>query len=199
MDWERVLNMEYTPPIVPGPHECCIDEEFLNLPLDFEDSSVPVPTERRQSCYYESTIMLRTIISDKNTMKNSQLQQLYNNLNDTRNFSLLGDNKDEETNNKDEQERRQQSKSSSAANDSGARVQPQDFTSPIESSIHTPIPKENAQNTPGGTCNGDHTKDDDGYDPNEGNIVIEGLENFSFIDMPEEEIELRVHFNKFIE
>lgn len=74
MDWDRVLAMEYKPPIVPGPHECCIDEEFLNLPLDFEDSSVPVPTERRQSCYYESTIMLKTIISDKNTLKNSQLQ-----------------------------------------------------------------------------------------------------------------------------
>lgn len=73
VDWEKVLNMEYDPPIVPGPHECCIDEEFLNLPLDFEDSSVPVPTERRQSCYYESTIMLKSIITDKNTMKNSQL------------------------------------------------------------------------------------------------------------------------------
>jgi serum/glucocorticoid-regulated kinase 2 len=47
VEWDRVLAMDYTPPIVPGPHECCIDEEFLNLPLDFEDSSVPVPTERR--------------------------------------------------------------------------------------------------------------------------------------------------------
>ena len=36
-------------------------------------------------------------------------------------------------------------------------------------------------------------------DPNEGNIVIEGLENFSFTDTPQEEIQLRVHFNKFIE
>jgi hypothetical protein len=36
-------------------------------------------------------------------------------------------------------------------------------------------------------------------DPNEGNIVIEGLENFDFTDTPEEEIQLRVHFNKFIE
>ena len=97
VDWQRVVQMDYEPPIVPGPHECCIDEEFLNLPLDFEDSSVPVPTERRQSCYYESTIMLKTIISDKNTMKNSQLQQLYNNLNDTRNISfLLDDNKKED-------------------------------------------------------------------------------------------------------
>jgi hypothetical protein len=33
----------------------------------------------------------------------------------------------------------------------------------------------------------------------EGNIVIEGLENFSFIDMPQEELELREHFNRFIE
>jgi serine/threonine protein kinase len=70
VDWDRIINKEYQPPIVPGPHECCIDEEFLNLPLDFEDSGVPVPTERRQSCYYESTLMLKTI-SEKNTLKNS--------------------------------------------------------------------------------------------------------------------------------
>jgi len=35
--------------------------------------------------------MLKSMISDKNTLKNSHLQQLYNNLNDTKNFSLLGD------------------------------------------------------------------------------------------------------------
>jgi PHD/YefM family antitoxin component YafN of YafNO toxin-antitoxin module len=34
---------------------------------------------------------------------------------------------------------------------------------------------------------------------NEENVVIDGLENFSFIDTPEEEKELRLHFNKFIE
>jgi len=66
VDWEKVLDRKYQPPIVPGPHECCIDEEFLSLPLDFEDSSVPVPTERRQSCYYESTLMLKTVASEKN-------------------------------------------------------------------------------------------------------------------------------------
>ena len=93
IDWQKVLEKGYKPPIVPGPHECCIDEEFLNLPLDFEDSSVPVPTERRQSCYYESTIMLKSMISDKNTLKQSHLQQLYNNMNDTKNFSLLGEDK----------------------------------------------------------------------------------------------------------
>jgi hypothetical protein len=47
MDWERVKSKGYKPPIIPGPTQCCIDEEFLNLPLDFEDSSVPLPTERR--------------------------------------------------------------------------------------------------------------------------------------------------------
>jgi hypothetical protein len=30
------------------------------------------------------------MISDKNTLKNSYIQQLYNNLNDTKNMSLLG-------------------------------------------------------------------------------------------------------------
>lgn len=39
----------------------------------------------------------------------------------------------------------------------------------------------------------------DSPDKNDGNIRIDGLENFSFIDLPDEEIELREHFNKFIE
>lgn len=174
VDWDRVLQMDYEPPIVPGPHECCIDEEFLNLPLDFEDSSVPVPTERRQSCYYESTIMLKTIISDKNTLKNSQLQQLYNNLNDTRgNISFLLDDK------KDEQKSPSvEPRDSEKGSGSGARIQPQDIDQ-------------------GGTTETPDSKPP--IDPNEGNIVIEGLENFSFTDTPEEEIQLRVHFNKFIE
>lgn len=47
VDWTKVKNKQMTPPIVPGPNECCIDEEFLNLPLDFEDSGIPLPTERR--------------------------------------------------------------------------------------------------------------------------------------------------------
>ena len=47
VDWQKVIKKDYKPPIVPGPHMCCIDEEFLNLPLDFEDSSVPLLTERR--------------------------------------------------------------------------------------------------------------------------------------------------------
>jgi hypothetical protein len=74
IDWQRVLNKGFKPPIIPGSTQCCIDEEFLNLPLDFEDSSVPLPTERRQSCYYESTIMMQSMISDKNTLKNSYIQ-----------------------------------------------------------------------------------------------------------------------------
>ena len=88
MDWKKLYNKEYTPPIVPGPTECCIDEEFLSLPLDFEDSGIPLPTERRQSCYYESTMMLKTFL-EKNTLKNSELQMLYNNLSDDKNVSLL--------------------------------------------------------------------------------------------------------------
>ena len=95
IDWDLVARQGYKPPIVPGPNQCCIDEEFLNLPLDFEDSSIPLQTERRQSCYYESTIMLKTIISDKNTLRNTHIRELYNNLNDTKNLSLLGDLEDE--------------------------------------------------------------------------------------------------------
>ena len=37
--------------------------------------------------------MLKSMISDKNTLKQSHLQQLYNNMNDTKNFSLLGEDK----------------------------------------------------------------------------------------------------------
>lgn len=107
--------------------------------------------------------MLKTIISDKNTLKNSQLQLLYNNLNDTRNISfLLDENKNDKPDTKDD----------------GSRVQPQDIA-----------------NQDGGL----DTPDNKTVDPNEGNIVIEGLENFEFTDTPEEEIQLRVHFNKFIE
>ena len=34
--------------------------------------------------------MMQSMISDKNTLKNSYIQQLYDNLNDTKNMSLLG-------------------------------------------------------------------------------------------------------------
>ena len=30
-------------------------------------------------------------------------------------------------------------------------------------------------------------------------LIIEGLKNFEFVNTPQEEIELRTHFNKFIE
>ena len=55
------------------------------MPLDFEDSGVPLPTERRQSCYYESTIILKTFI-DKQTQLESEFQQSFSN---TKNFSFL--------------------------------------------------------------------------------------------------------------
>ena len=40
---------------------------------------------------------------------------------------------------------------------------------------------------------------DNNISKNEEMVSIEGLENFSYIDTPEEEQELRTHFNKFIE
>jgi hypothetical protein len=42
-----VIEKQYRPPIIPGPLQCCIDKEFLILALDFEDSGLPLPTERR--------------------------------------------------------------------------------------------------------------------------------------------------------
>jgi len=44
----------------------------LSLPLDFEDSGIPLPTERRKSCYYESTLIIRNF-SANNSRQNSQL------------------------------------------------------------------------------------------------------------------------------
>lgn len=75
VDWTKVIRKEYRPPIIPGPNSCCIDEEFLSLDINFEDSAVPLNTERRQSCYYESTIMLKTLASEgNNTLVASQIQ-----------------------------------------------------------------------------------------------------------------------------
>ena len=74
INWPKIMNKEVRPPIVPGPNTCCIDKEFLSLPLDFEDSGIPLPTERRQSCYYESTLVVRT--SEMNTRKNSNINLL---------------------------------------------------------------------------------------------------------------------------
>ena len=87
---------------------------------------------------------MQSMISDKNTLMNSYIQHLYNNLNDTKNISIL--------------EKGETPEAASAR-------QPQDQEG----------------------------------DKGEGNIVIEGLENFSFNDMPSEEVELRDHFTKFIE
>lgn len=116
--------------------------------------------------------MLKTIISDKNTLKNSQLQQLYNNLNDTRNISFL----------------LEEGKYAEDCKDDGA-IQPQDIANQDGNIKQFLDQKYDTGDTP----------DSKTADPNEGNIVIEGLENFSFTDTPEEEIDLRVHFNKFIE
>ena len=153
IDWQKVINKEYTPPIVPGPHECCIDEEFLSLPLDFEDSGIPLPTERRQSCYYESTIMLKNII-DKNTLKNSELQELYNNLSDDKQSLLLPDGTDNQT----------------------PQHKLQNKESFVELEDPDPATKTVASN-----------------------IEIEGLENFSYTDLPDEELELKGQFDNFIE
>lgn len=72
VDWRKIMAKECKPPIIPGPNQCCIDKEFSNLPLDFEDSGNPLPTERRQSCYYESTLIIKNF-SNNNTRKNSEV------------------------------------------------------------------------------------------------------------------------------
>jgi len=128
------------PPIVPGPNSDCIDDEFKNLPLDFEDSGVPLPTERRQSCYYESTIILKTFINKQTNME-SELQQSFSN---TKNFSFLFPEGKE----------------------------PQEVLDVIQA-------KENQD-----ILESDH---------------IDGLEEFSFENSPDEELELKGQFGNFIE
>ena len=86
--------------------------------------------------------MLKTI-SEKGTMKNSELLDLYNNLSDTKNISLLNDESD--------------------------NLQPQDL-------IKQQSPRQGDPDYP----------------------KIDGLENFSFINLPDEELELKDQFSNFI-
>lgn len=90
------------------------------------------------------------------------MQQLYNNLNDTRNISFLLDENKRDDAKLDEPK---VSANNSATHSGG--IQPQDIAN-----------QDQVTETP----------DAKPVDPNEGNIVIEGLENFSFTDTPEEEI-----------
>ena len=63
MDWAKLLRKEVNPPIVPNVKECCIDPDYVELPLDFEESvyKVRLSTERRYSYYYESTLHSKSI------------------------------------------------------------------------------------------------------------------------------------------
>ena len=58
LKWEDVLEKKIFPPIVPSLRECYIDPDYVDLPLDFEESQykVRMSTERRFSYYYESTL-----------------------------------------------------------------------------------------------------------------------------------------------
>lgn len=167
--------------------------------MDFEDSASPVLTERRQSCYYESTYMLRTMASDKITVKNQHLQQLYNmHLDDTRNMSMLISEKPTEPlqqfKRDDEAEKHATArKSATPASNNANGKQPQDSSNKSE------VGQGMAQLDlfpPGKTEQAKQTEEDAEESVNE---QIEGLSNFSFSDIPQDEVELRVHFNKFIE
>ena len=52
------MRKEIPPPIIPDVHESYIDPDYVDLPLDFEDTQykVRLETERRYSYYYESTL-----------------------------------------------------------------------------------------------------------------------------------------------
>lgn len=58
IDWEAMQNKRIPPPIIPNVKESHIDPDYVELPLDFEESQykVRMSTERRYSYYYESTL-----------------------------------------------------------------------------------------------------------------------------------------------
>jgi hypothetical protein len=104
----------------------------------------------------------------------------FSDLNDTKNFSLhYGDDAKKDNDGQDP---------ATAGGIQHQAVQPQDIYNQ-ESTQRSPKPETRSP----GEGPGEADPADDG------NIVIEGLENFSFTDMPQEELELRQHFNKFIE
>lgn len=63
LNWEDIYHKRITPPIVPNVKECHIDPDYVELPLDFEESQykVRLSTERRYSYYYESTLQSKSV------------------------------------------------------------------------------------------------------------------------------------------
>ena len=63
VNWDLLLRKEVDPSIIPNVQECCIDPDYVELPLDFEESvyKVRLETERRYSYYYESTIQTKSV------------------------------------------------------------------------------------------------------------------------------------------
>jgi len=63
VNWEDLLNKKIPPLIIPNVKECHIDPDYVELPLDFEESQykVRLSTERRYSYYYESTLQSKSV------------------------------------------------------------------------------------------------------------------------------------------
>lgn len=53
-----MIEKKVIPLILPNVKECHVDPDYVELPLDFEESQykVRLSTERRYSYYYESTL-----------------------------------------------------------------------------------------------------------------------------------------------
>ena len=62
MNWDELVEKKIRPPIIPSVKECYVDPDYVELPLDFEESQykVRVSTERRYSYYYESTLQSKS-------------------------------------------------------------------------------------------------------------------------------------------
>ena len=61
--WDDLLAKRVVPPIMPSVRDCHIDPDYIELPLDFEESQykVRLSTERRYSYYYESTLQSKSV------------------------------------------------------------------------------------------------------------------------------------------
>mmetsp|Transcript_29466 Transcript_29466/g.28620 ORF Transcript_29466/g.28620 Transcript_29466/m.28620 type:complete len:85 (-) Transcript_29466:2831-3085(-) len=62
VNWEDLICKKVVPPIIPNIKECYVDPDYIELPLDFEESQykVRLSTERRYSYYYESTLQSKS-------------------------------------------------------------------------------------------------------------------------------------------
>ncbi|CDW89031.1 protein kinase domain containing protein [Stylonychia lemnae] len=160
--WEELLNKKISPLIIPNVKECHIDPDYVELPLDFEESQykVRLSTERRYSYYYESTLQSKSVTE----------QSFYNmffekNESGSGVVNLLGG---------------QGSSVKSGVVQNGSTNNP--YGNSVQSEQSQQSQESGNLNQIGGRQNKN---------------VIQGLENFTFIDVPQDELEIQKQLQKY--